>query len=173
VPEKRTKDLIWAADLLRVLHDNLRVLVIGDGPLRGQLEEYARLASDLDHIRFLGARSDVGRIMPHLDVLWNASEQVGGSTAILEALAAGVPVVASDTPANREMVVENETGFLIPLGTRAGRAARARHTDCIFTDPALAERLRAAAQRRAAEAFSATRMIDSYAELYQASRAAK
>ncbi len=78
VPENRVKDLIWAADLLRVLHDNLRLLVIGDGPLRSQLEEYARLASDLDHIQFLGDRRDVWRIMPHLDVLWNGSEN-GGS----------------------------------------------------------------------------------------------
>ena len=61
--------------------------------------------------------------MPHLDVLWNGSENRGQSIAILEAMAAGVPVVASDTPANRELVVEGETGYLIPLGSRAGRAA--------------------------------------------------
>ena len=96
------------------------MLVIGDGPERRQLERYARLASDLDHIRFLGERGDVWRIMPHLDVLWNGSENRGLSIAILEAMAAGVPVVASDTPCNRELVVEGETGFLIPLGSRAG-----------------------------------------------------
>ena len=134
VPEKRVQDLIWAADLLRVLHDNLRLLIIGDGPLRPQLEQYARLASDLDHIRFLGERDDVWRIMPHLDVLWNGSENRGMSIAILEAMAAGVPVIASDTPMNREFVVEGETGYLIPLGQRSGRADRARHTDRIFTD---------------------------------------
>ena len=141
VPENRTKDLIWAADLLRVLHDNLRVLVIGDGPLRSPLEEYARLASDLEHIQFLGDRPDLCRIMPHLDVLWNGGENVGVSPAILEAMAAGVPVVASDTPTNCELVVENETGYLIPLGIRSGRAARARHTDRIFTDAQLVARL--------------------------------
>ena len=74
VPEKRVQDLIWAADLLRVLHDNLRMLIIGTGPAAPQLEQYARLASDLDHIRFLGERDDVWRIMPHLDVLWNGSD---------------------------------------------------------------------------------------------------
>ena len=70
------KDLIWAADLLRVLHDNLRLLIIGDGPLRPQLEEYARLASDLDHIRIFGAGSDVWRIMPHLDASGTAAKNV-------------------------------------------------------------------------------------------------
>jgi glycosyltransferase involved in cell wall biosynthesis len=166
VPENRTKDLIWAADLLRVLHDNLRVLVIGDGPLRSSLEEYARLTSDLEHIRFLGDRPDVRRIMPHLDVLWSGGENVGLSPAIMEAMAAGVPVVASDTPTNRELVIENETGYLIPLGIRSGRAARARHTDRIFNEAQLVERLRAAARRRIAEQFNAQRLMQWHEELY-------
>jgi glycosyltransferase involved in cell wall biosynthesis len=166
VPENRTKDLIWAADLLRVLHDNLRVLVVGDGPLRAPLEEYARLASDLEHIRFLGDRADSTRILPHLDVLWNGGENVGLSPTILEAMAASVPVVASDTPTNRELVVDNETGYLIPLGTRSGRAARARHTDRIFNDAQLAARLGAAARQRVAAQFDSVQMVEWYEELY-------
>jgi glycosyltransferase involved in cell wall biosynthesis len=166
VPEKRVQDLIWAADLLRVLHDNLRLLIIGDGPLRPQLEQYARLASDLDHIRFLGERPDVWRLLPHLDVLWNASEPRGQSIAILEAMAAGVPVIASDTPFNRELVIENETGYLIPLHTRAGRAERARHTDRIFTDRELAARLAAASSKRIAEHFNGQRMVRDHIAAY-------
>jgi glycosyltransferase involved in cell wall biosynthesis len=165
-PENRTKDLIWAADLLRVLHDNLRVLVIGDGPLRSPLEEYARLASDLEHIQFLGDRGEMCRIMPHLDVLWNGGENVGLSPAILDAMAAGVPVVASDTPTNSELVVKNETGYLIPLGIRSGRAARARHTDRIFTDAQSAARLGAAGRKRVAEQFIPQRMVEWHEELY-------
>jgi glycosyltransferase involved in cell wall biosynthesis len=166
VPEKRVKDLIWAADLLRVLHDNLRLFVIGDGPLRTQLVQYARLASDLDHIQFLGERDDVWRLMPHLDVLWNASENRGHSIANLEAMAAGVPVIASDTPMNREFVVEGETGYLIPLLERSGRADRARHTDRIFTDGELATRLEGNARRRVAENFDSERVVKVYIDQY-------
>jgi glycosyltransferase involved in cell wall biosynthesis len=165
-PENRAKDLIWAADLLRVLHDNLRVLLIGDGPLRAPLEEYARLASDLEHIRFLGDRADQSRLIPHLDVLWNGSENTGLSPEILDAMAAGVPVVASDTPTNSELVVEKQTGYLIPLGIRSGRADRARHTDHIFTDTQLVERLGTAARKRVAEQFVPARMVAWYEELY-------
>ncbi len=165
-PASRVKDLIWAADLLRVLHDNLRLLVIGDGPLRSQLEEYARMASDLEHIQFLGERADAWRILPHLDVLWNASENAGPSASILQAMAAGVAVVASDTPSNRELVIENETGYLIPPGIRAGRAARARHTDRIFSDAALASKLAAASRLRAANYFSSMPMLEHFKELY-------
>jgi glycosyltransferase involved in cell wall biosynthesis len=166
-PQKRVKDLIWAADLLRVLHNNLRLLVIGDGPLRSQLEEYARLASDLDHIRFLGAGNDTWRITPHLDVLWNASENTGLSAAILEAMVARVPVVASDTPSNRELITDGETGYLIPPGTRAGRAARARLTDRILTDAELASRLAKAAAERVARCFSTDQMLQQHLALYE------
>jgi glycosyltransferase involved in cell wall biosynthesis len=166
VPASRVKDLIWAADLLRVLHDNLRLLIIGGGPLRSQLEEYARMASDLDHIQFLGERADTWRILPHFDVLWNARENAGPSSAILQAMAAGVPVVASDSPSNRELVVENETGYLIPPGIRAGRAARARHTDRIFSEEELTSRLTVASRRRLTNDFSAAAMVFHYNELY-------
>jgi glycosyltransferase involved in cell wall biosynthesis len=166
VPENCVKDLIWAADLLRVLHDNLRVLIIGDGPLRGQLEEYARLASDLEHIHFLGDRPDLWRILPHFDVLWNGSENIGTSISVIQAMAAGVPVVASDTPANRELVVDGQTGYLIPLGIRSGRAARARSTDRMFTDTSLRSRLSHVTQQRATKEFSADRMVSKYWELY-------
>jgi glycosyltransferase involved in cell wall biosynthesis len=167
LPEKRTKDLIWAADLLRVLHNNLRLLVIGDGMLRSQLEEYAWSASDLDHIRFLGEGGDLWRIMPHLDVLWNGGENVAQSATILEAMAAGVPVIASDTPVNREVVADGETGYLIPPGTRAGRAARARLTDQIFTNAESAAKLAEASRRRALQSFAAESAVAKYCDLYQ------
>jgi glycosyltransferase involved in cell wall biosynthesis len=167
VPEKRVKDLIWAADLLRVLHDNLRLLIIGDGPLRTPLEQYARMASDLEHIQFLGERADVSRIMPHLEVLWNAAENRRQSVAMLEAMAAGVPVIASDTPLNRELVFDGETGYLVNQQERSGRADRARHTDRIFTDRDLAARLGANGARHVADRFDAQRMVKAYADLYR------
>ena len=163
-PQKRVKDLIWAADLLRVLHDNLRLLVIGDGPERSTLERFARLASDLDHIRFLGHRDDVWRIMPHLDALWNGSGYEGQPNAVMEAMAVGVPVVASGIPGNRELVVHGETGFLVPV---AGRAARARATDQIFNDAALAARLGVAGKQRMLEYFSVDETVRRHAELYR------
>lgn len=163
-PQKRVKDLIWAADLLRVLHDNLRLLVIGDGPERATLERFARLASDLDHIRFLGHRDDVSRILPHLDVFWNGSEYEGQPVAVMEAMAAGVPVVASDIPGNRELVVPGETGYLVPI---AGRAARARSTDALLKNADLAQRLGTAGRQRMLDHFSVEQNIQRHVELYR------
>jgi glycosyltransferase involved in cell wall biosynthesis len=163
-PRKRVKDLIWAADLLRVLHDNLRLLVIGDGPERAALHQFARLASDLDHIRFLGQRDDVWRILPHLDVFWNGSGYEGMPSAVMEAMAAAVPVVASDIPGNRELVVPGETGYLVPL---AGRAARARATDQIFNDAELAKRLGNVARERMSMCFTVERNVERHTQMYR------
>lgn len=163
VPEKRTTDLIWAADLLRVLHNNMRLLVIGDGTERPQLERFARLASDLNHIRFLGQRTDVWRIMPHLDMMWHASATDQQPNAIMEAMAAAVPVVASNTAGHRDLVVQGKTGYLIPI---AARAARVRLTDKILSDTELAQRLGTAAQERMTTHFGIEKMVQNYADLY-------
>ena len=77
-----------------------------------------------------------------------------------------VPIIASDTPINRELIVEGETGYLIPLLQRSGRADRARHTDRIFNDRDLAKRLGDNARRRASERFDTERIVQDYAELY-------
>jgi glycosyltransferase involved in cell wall biosynthesis len=166
VPEKRVKDLIWAADLLRVLHDNLRLLIIGDGPLRAQLLQYARMASDLEHVQFLGERDDVWRILPHLDVLWDANEGRSQSIAILEAMAAGVPVIASDTPMNRAFITEGETGSLISLTERSGHADRARNSDRILTNQMEAMRLGDNARRHVEEQFGLQGLVQQYIDTY-------
>jgi glycosyltransferase involved in cell wall biosynthesis len=163
-PQKRVKDLIWAADLVRVLHDNIRLVIIGDGPERASLEEFARGASDLEHIRFLGERGDVWRIMPHLDMLWQGSEYEGQPNSVMEAMACGVPVVASDIPGNRDLVVHGETGFLLPLGDRA---AWGRTANTLLTDSNLATRLGAAGRERMLNDFSVERMVQRHVELYR------
>jgi glycosyltransferase involved in cell wall biosynthesis len=77
-----------------------------------------------------------------------------------------VPVIASDVPVNRDLVVPDETGYLIPIGRRSGRADRARHTDRIFNDSALAARLGASSKHLLASRFNAEQMVASHAELY-------
>lgn len=163
-PQKRMKDLIWAADLLKVIRDDVHLLIIGDGPQRARLERFREQVRIEDRVHFLGHRSDVPRLLPHFDVLWLASEYEGLPNVVLEAMAAGVPVVASDIPGNRDLVIPGETGYLVPVGDRAAYAREAR---AILDDAELARRFGDAARRRVLEGFTVERMIERHAALYR------
>ena len=91
-----------------------------------------------DKVHFLGERGDVPRLLPHFDLLWSTSGYEGQSNVILEAMAAGVPVVATDIPGTRELVLPEATGYLVPVGNRA---AFAKYAERLLNDPALAARL--------------------------------
>ena len=163
-PQKRLKDLIWATDLLKVIRDDVHLLIIGDGPQRKALERFTRHCAVGDKVHFLGIRHDVPRLMPHFDLLWLASGYEGLPNVVMEAMAAGVPVVASDIWGNRELVVHEETGYLVTVGDRAGFG---RWANKILDEPDLARRLGAAGQQRVTNEFSVTAMIDKHAALYR------
>jgi glycosyltransferase involved in cell wall biosynthesis len=160
---KRMKDAIWAADLLKVIRDDVCLLIFGDGPHRPRLERFRRQAEICDKVRFLGDCPDVLDWLPHLDLLWSTSHCEGQSNAILEAMAAGLPVVASDIPGTRDLVVHGETGWLVRPGHRAGFARGALR---VLDDPELARRWGEAGRRRATTEFGVESMVRRYAELY-------
>jgi glycosyltransferase involved in cell wall biosynthesis len=163
-PQKGHKDLIWAADLLKSTRDDAHLLVIGDGPLRWRLERFTRQNAVEDKVHFLGERSDVPRLMQHFDVLWLGSEYEGQSNAILEAMMAGVPVIAYDIAGNRDLVVQDETGYLVPLGDRFEFT---RRTHWLLDDDSLRRRLGEAGHERAQREFTVERMVARHAELYR------
>ena len=163
-PQKRLKDAIWAADLLKVIRDDVHLLIIGEGPHGNRLKKFRDQVEIRDKVHFLGQRADVPRLMPHFNVLWSTSAYEGQSNAIMEAMACGVPVVATDIPGTRDLIVPDRTGYLVPVGDRA---AIARHTRRILDDPGLADRLAKAARQRMHEEFSVEKMIARYTELYR------
>jgi glycosyltransferase involved in cell wall biosynthesis len=163
-PQKRVKDLIWAMDLLKSARDDAHLLIVGDGPQRWRLEQYRDQNQIADRVHFLGERGDVPRIVEQLDCLWLGSEYEGQSNAIMEAMSAGVCVIATDIAGNRDLVVPGETGYLVPLGDRA---AFTRHTHALLDDRALARRLGQAGQSRMRAEFSIEQMIERHARLYR------
>ncbi len=163
-PQKRVKDAIWAADLLKVIRKDTHLLIIGDGPQRDRLLKFRDQVRIADQVHFLGRRDDVPRMMPHFDVVWSTSGYEGQSNAILEAMAAGVPVVATDIPGTRELVLPNETGHLVSVGDRAGLA---RRTNQLLDDPGQAGKFGAAGRKHVAERFSVDKMVEQHAKLYR------
>ena len=162
--QKRVRDLVWAMQLLKQLNERVCLLIIGDGPERRRLEDLARHLN-CDHlIRFTGHREDAGRLIRLMNVFWLASDFEGMSNSVMEAMAAGVPVIASDIPPNRELVRDGETGYLVEVKDAVGFA---QFTDRILADDTLASRLGTAGQQRMRQHFSVAGMVEAYAQLYR------
>jgi glycosyltransferase involved in cell wall biosynthesis len=164
-PQKRVKDIIWAMQLLQQLTDRLYLLLVGEGPERNDLIALARHVGCEHLIRFAGYREDATRLIGLCNVFWLASEFEGMSNSVMEAMAAGVPVVATDIPPNRELVIDGQTGYLVRVGDSVGMA---QFTDRILADPALAKRLGSAGRERVRNDFSLDRMVAVHVELYRA-----
>jgi glycosyltransferase involved in cell wall biosynthesis len=163
-PQKRLKDLVWAIELIRCIRDDAYLVVVGDGPERSRLEQFARDIEVSERVRFVGHRHDAQRLLSSFDVFWLASEFEGQSNSLMEALAAGLPVVVSDIPANRELIVHEESGLLVPLGDRA---AFAQVTEQLFNAPERAQKLGTAARERLRQQFGLEKMVAAYANLYR------
>src|SRR5262249_17274065 len=114
--QKRVQDIVWAMQLLQQLTDRVYLLLVGEGPERNDPIALARHVGCEHLIRFAGYRANASRLIGVCNVFWLASEFEGMSNSIMEAMAAGVPVVATDIPPNRELVVDGETGYLVRVG---------------------------------------------------------
>lgn len=162
--QKCVDDLLKAIDLLQHVQPDLRTLIVGEGPLRERLEEIAR-AFDLDgRVRFLGHRDDVPRLMAAADIVVLPSSYEGLPNVVLEAMRFRKPVVATAAPGTTEVVVDGETGVLVPVGNSMLLARAIRD---LVRDPALARRLGEAGRARVEAQFRVDTMVAQFAELYE------
>ncbi len=163
--QKRVNDLIWATELLDQMDPNVFFLIVGDGPQRDNLRGFARQIGLADSVRFAQHRDDVSRLLPLFDVFWLASDFEGQSNSLMEAMAAGIPVVVSDIPPNRELVCDGKTGFLVPVGDGV---VFAKHTARLLADRQVAEQMGQAGRERMRSKFSVEKMVGAHADLYRA-----
>jgi glycosyltransferase involved in cell wall biosynthesis len=154
-PQKDHRTLMEAARLV----PEADFVVAGDGELREELERQA----DGSNVRFLGARDDVPELLASFDVFAFPSLFEGLCLAVIEAQAAGVPVVATPVGGIRETVVDGETGLLVPTRNPAALAAAIRR---LLEDRPAAEAMAAEAKRRVRERFSIERMVAETLRLY-------
>ncbi|HEX6701082.1 MAG TPA: glycosyltransferase [Gaiellaceae bacterium] len=154
-PQKDHRTLIEAARLV----PEAEFVVAGDGQLRAELE---RLAEG-SRVRFLGARDDVPELLASFDVFAFPSLFEGLCLAVIEAQAAGVPVVATPVGGIRETVVDGETGLLVPPSDPAALAEAIRR---LLEDRAAAETMAAEAKRRVRARFSVERMVEETLHVY-------
>ena len=162
-PVKRVEDVIQIfARLSKGV--GARLLMIGDGPER---PEAVALAAELGlggRVSFLGSFPRIEDLLGVSDLFLLPSSQESFGLAALEAMASGVPVVASRVGGVPEVVIDGETGVLCELGDVEGMAEAAVR---LLTDPALYKRFAEAARRRAVETFSETQVTPRYEKVYE------
>lgn len=163
-PVKRATEVVEVFEKLLSAGYPLKLLLVGDGPDRVPTEHLARDLGVFDDIRFLGKQEPVEEILSIADIFMMPSGSETFGLAALEAMACGVPVIASNIGGLPELVVDGETGFLCPLGDID---AFTQATKVLLDDESTLERMSEAARRRAAEHFDINRIIPHYEAYYE------
>ena len=164
----RFKDAIWAIDLIRVIHEDLHLVIFGDGRDKGRLVEFQNRIVSTDAVHFL-PRRDAGELLQQCICCWHPSPH--DDLSLLEPMSAGVPVIAAEghaSEARLQCIADGETGVVVGVGDCAEFA---RQTNLLMQDAVEADRLRQNARRLVEERFQQDEMVSAFVSLYERSLA--
>jgi len=157
------KAFVRALELMPEARAGLRLVMVGDGPLRPEVDALLQSAGVADLVWMSGSRNDVPDIMGSFDLFALPSLAEGISNTILEAMACRLPVLATAVGGNPELVVAGQTGTLVP----AADVERMAHALLdYYRDPERARREGEAGRERVVEHFSLEAMVNRYSQVY-------
>jgi glycosyltransferase involved in cell wall biosynthesis len=163
VPIKDIPTLLKAMKLVGTAHSEATLLVVGDGPERPALELEAYRIGVSSRVRFLGFRRDLERVYADIDVAVNCSHNEGTPVALIEAMAAGVPVVATSVGGTPDLFLNGLLGRLVP----SADSARLSEAICeVFRDTVTAHKTATKAQEHVIERFRSERLVADLDRLY-------
>jgi len=145
------------------LGDVLRVVMVGDGPLGPQLKELTRELGLRKHVWFTGDRADVPELLRAMDVFLLPSLAEGISNTVLEAMASGLPVIATQTGGNPELIEDGVNGYLVPVGDYSQLALRIKE---LLDSPEIRIRMGQRARKFIEERFDWDRTVSKYLAVY-------
>lgn len=147
------------------LEDSLNwyLLIVGEGDLKNSLKDLARKLGISDRIHFLGFRKDRLALLKGFDVFVLPSRLEGIPRCLMEAMAANVPVIASDIPGCNDLIIDQETGILFPANDAQALAEKIEE---IAANKTFRDTFSRVARGYVEQRFSGTRMADSYSHLY-------
>jgi sugar transferase (PEP-CTERM/EpsH1 system associated) len=160
---KDHRGLLQAFSILRSDQPAAELVIVGDGPRRGDLERQIQELGLTGHVHLLGMRQDVAVLLRGFDAFVLPSLAEGISNTVLEAMATGLPVVATRVGGNPELVEHGVTGALVAPGSPLVLAAALR---CYVEDAVLREAHGDAGRRRVLQHFTLERMAQAYRDLY-------
>ncbi len=164
VYEKGYEFLIGAWPMIVEAYPKAKVVIVGDGPLKCELEALARELRIVESCYFIGFREDISMILSSLDVFVLPSIMEGLPMAILEAMAMEKPIVATDIDGVREEIENGRTGILVPPGDSRA-LGEAIHE--LLKDRWKARKFAVEARKRVEEMFELKRQLGLYEELYK------
>lgn len=165
VGHKDHETLINAMPEIIKSHPGVRLLIAGEGNLRPKIEAAIRELGLEQHVRLLGHRNDVPRILRSADLYLSSSWSEGLGTSVLEALAAKVPVVATVAGGIPEMILPGQTGTLVP---NRNPAALARAVCAVLSDLGRASEWAEKGRRLVEERFAVNAMVEGNLRVYEA-----
>lgn len=163
-PHKRQQDLVRAFVAVRHNLPGARLLLVGEGPEEPAVRDVVNDSGLGEHVRFLGPRSDVRRLLDGSDVAVLASLWEGLPMTLIEAQARGRAVVATNVPGTRDAVVPGETALLVPP---KDETVLAEALTRLLSDPAYRNELGAAGRRRAAQQYGSMEVARETIALYR------
>ncbi len=164
-PEKRLESLLEGFALVRERLPQARLVLVGDGPERGRVEQEAKRLNLGASLTLTGRQNGVGvrKWMQASDAIALVSELEGLPCVLIEGMAAGLPAIASNIPGNTQVVTPGENGLLTEVGDARSIATA---IEAMLTDRALGERLGQQSRELAVERFSSDRVVAMYEELF-------
>lgn len=162
--EKGHNILLEAFSIVLKEVSNARLVLVGDGPLRKNLEDKAKELGIINKINFLGFRHDINELLKIFDVFVLPSITEGISLALLEAMSAGLPIVATNVGGNPEIVIDGQTGLLVPPNDPYSMSKAILK---VMDDKNFAKQMGLAGKALAQKQFSIEAMVSQYEQLYQ------
>lgn len=147
----------------KVFNKDVKLILVGDGSLRKKIQKRIEVAGIEDKVWLAGARDKIAEIMNLMTIFVLPSLAEGISNTILEAMACGLPVIATNVGGNAELIKDGQTGFIVPASDP--HAIKEKILQYIEA-PDLLQEHGQSARRRIKEKFSITKMVQSYSEVY-------
>ena len=161
--QKAPLDFIRAAGILSKVMPEVHFIWIGSGPLKEEAQRQAELLGLANQMHFPGHRTDIAACLAVMDCYVQTSHWEGFPLVILEAMAAGVPVIATDIPGTNEAIQSGKDGLLVPLADPQACSQAIRQ---ILSDPGLANQFRQAAKEKVSTRFNRQQMLSGVTQVY-------
>src|SRR3989442_1413887 len=163
VPIKAHDMFLAAAAALGKADPKVHFAIIGDGELAAQLRDLARAWGLPDRIHFAGWRADLADVYADLDIVVCCSRNEGTPVSVIEACAAGVPVVGTKVGGMTDIITDGLNGLLVPTGDAAALSAA---IGGLISDPARRSSMGAAGHKMVLERYGASRMVNELKQVY-------